>query len=642
MSFGMVAAAAGASAATVAGVTAAASAAIGVYSAYEGKKEADAAYAASQAAFSNDVQAAITNAEWAKWDKFVKNNSDLVNAQDKYNAYIDQLWDSNIAKLGYQDATRQIEQLMISDMTSIQLGDLQAKTGNEIAKINELARLDAEHAVETARITNDKTLRDAAIQAVKYASTTNAAVQFLDSDIDTMKQTINRIKETTDITTKEAIGREILKTGDTVSAGASVSRRLSNAYIKADILANAQIGEQEDAIDKAYSTQRRTATEAQAQIKADVDRANLTTLTNVAQTLANIDKNFKDTKVTTDTMIQNLENDITVAEAIRDKRIQESKDKGAEERAYELEMASVAATNATEQYNIDRAYMDDIHGQTTHNLNRGLEQSILTYITQVDGKEGTQKLLQFYNDNPTYLAEAQERGYLQARPSMFTDSIVRGEVSAENVKNLFTSLGMGDEYSKAISESVNTVTVAQEGTTTPGGTVIGFDTETNKYIWSDPVDVTQYLEPVEDGLGYKDIPTADEMTPTNYTNFDNLMSTYFTGILEETDLTEQTNWLRPHYDEAIAEGGTEAEAAIKVANIVSEEVQDMYSKGQGSEGLWSKIRGKTQQELFGTGTDAIVLNQFEGGMKPSWSDYQLYKKEAGDDALMRHEWELTI
>lgn len=400
---------------TISAVAGAVGAGVGIYGAVEGKKTADKQYEAQQAAFSDDIQAAIKNAEWSLDDNNLQFIIDNEKSTALTQAYVDATWDSFLAQEEYLNASSNLEALLSNQLTALDMTKAGETTQRDLQTIADFAELDAEYKVAVASIANTEALTRAAIDAKEYANTANLAVRALDGGIDVARQKINQIAEISDIETKEAIGKIVLKTADTVTAGGSSARKVQNSFIKADIMKNVKVQEQQNVIDKLTIQQDQTLKETQNKVTTILDRVHNAVSANNQRTIKDVGLAIANANVSMEDKISKLNSSLTQMSSASDLQTTAIFDRAGIQIDQARTGAGINITKILADHTANTTARTQQYDLTQYQTTRGLEQSIITQQSHSDPYEAEQNLLELYNKNPEYVKYAEQFGHLQIK-----------------------------------------------------------------------------------------------------------------------------------------------------------------------------------------------------------------------------------
>jgi hypothetical protein len=273
----------------------------------EAKKQADKQYASSQAAFQNDIQAAVTNARWSYKDNEQEFAFTQAKADRDINNQINTAWEILGSDTEYQQMTAVLKQIINNETTTEELLKLKDGTLTDIRSMLLSASIDSAYSLAMAQHSADYYTTKAAIDAAQKEQTLQSLVAFLDQDINTIRTALQEAKEIFNVEKSEEIGKQVLASSQSLAVGNSTTRQLMATNNKLDMLQQQRTREMESAIDKAYATQTRAAQDTSADIQNIFNTSTTMASREIEQGLTQVSRIINRSNVDRETAMQQLQ-----------------------------------------------------------------------------------------------------------------------------------------------------------------------------------------------------------------------------------------------------------------------------------------------------------------------------------------------
>ena len=361
----------------------------------EAKEQANKQYEAQQAAFSDDIQAAITNAQWSLKDNNVQYGIDNQQREELMSIAIDSLMDKGELEQFRADGKSTLDALKNIMSSEIDSDDLIKNMKVKAKEIAKEAQINMDYTIAMAEGRQGYNTDKAIIDSMEYAGLAQAAVTFLDQEINSIKEQMNFALETADINGMEAIGKVSSKLGSTLAGGTSASRVMMNTKIKADRIKKSEETKYESAIDKAIATQNKSITEADVKAKQTMNTAMSQNALITKETISSLarQKDLRDTSL--NTVMASTENSLeSLHNTLNDNLELIGRELGLTSEGIDKQVMSQMQEMIGE-YTVDKDVSTQKYTQSKLQTMRGLEQSYATAVESSTDKAN--KLLEYAN-----------------------------------------------------------------------------------------------------------------------------------------------------------------------------------------------------------------------------------------------------
>ena len=400
------------SVAAVAAVVGATMSVVGAYEAHEAEKDAynrAVAYAESDA----ESQTIQDKFNLADLKDSVQTNKDIID--NNVNTAKSLLQDSYDVGEKQINALISSEQLRNTSNMLLELGNNTKTFANEVAHLKANAELESEYLIGAASIANNSDLTNTAIASNEYYNLTSTVLAEIDSDVNTIMENVNRVREMAEISKDEEIGKVIAKSASTVAAGGSNARRAAASIIKTDMMKQEQLSQQTSALDKAVVSKHRAVTDLDTKTSSLISSATNSIVSRSRDTALQVNKILKDTNLTTEAKRNALEianNSVEESTSITNKYIREQADITLEKSREDMRLYAdkIDADSARDKINLDIQYETEFM-----KANRDIENT-LTNQAMTGG--GSAKAGGFF-DYVDWATSPDGKKYLSTKPTDF-------------------------------------------------------------------------------------------------------------------------------------------------------------------------------------------------------------------------------
>lgn len=366
-----------------------------VYSAYEAGEERERQYEAAQAAFANDVDAAITNGKWKMADDKVSYLLDNQKSNAVYNVAVDSITENVNIQSDYKQSATTLNNLLKAELSEADINKLKNDSLSSLANMADSAALDAEYAVAMANNSTSFTSAKAVIDATSYMEAARAAATFMDQDVITIKEGLNRANEDIADMNNIEVGKVLSKYSNNVTAGNSVVRQIQDRAIKVDKLKAKTMLEGESAIAKIYNNQKKTVTEASSRATNILNTSIASNAKAISDAIYSVEKGLSKSKVdinkvmsdaisAQDHIVNTTVTSIDYASSLTDADI------SANESKLSQDLVDMESKKALDDSFKEATYLDE-----QRKTGRGVQKSLETYSTQISSAGAKTKELEF-------------------------------------------------------------------------------------------------------------------------------------------------------------------------------------------------------------------------------------------------------
>lgn len=368
----------------------------------EASKQADKQYAAQQAAFTDDIQAAITNAQWSLKDNSMQFSIDNQQRDELLSIALDSLGDRGELEHYKAEGQASIEALKNILSSEVDATDLIKNMQTRAKSMLEEATINMEYTKAMANGRQDYNTSKAILDSIEYAGLAQAAVTFLDQEINTLREQMSFALETVDIEAVEAIGKSKVKLASSLVSGNSADRVLIQSKIKADRVRQGTKQKFESAIDKAYATQNKSISETDARVRAAINTAVAQNALITKETAASLARTVDLTDVNLEELYANTKNSIDSIQATLNNNLEVvGKDLGLNQDIIDMGLKS-EIDKTIDETALDKEISTQKYNLANMQTMRGLEQSYATAVKNSQDKDAKLKEYAEWTKTPEY------------------------------------------------------------------------------------------------------------------------------------------------------------------------------------------------------------------------------------------------